>query len=157
MRQIAQNLFGAAALAQHFHRQRGVALAESLTGAVDQQGQMAESGHGFVEQVIEIYLLSGRGYEVASAHNFRDAHAGVVDHHSQLIGKGSVGTPHNEIATFGDKVKLLPPENQILELHLRMAHQEPHGHSRRQFYLPGHIGGTAFAAVYGSPVGGMGC
>ncbi len=77
-------------------------------------------------------LTRCRFQQIGPAHNFRDAHAGIVDHHRQLISRHIVAPPNDEVAEVPTRHKSLRPEMPVVKTNLlAIRNPKPPIRSRR--------------------------
>lgn len=103
----AEELLGRIALAEVPHIKRGVALGETLTGNIEEEGDVAEHGRLLAEKAEEVYLLGGREEEVAATDYLGDTRQSIVNDHGELVGPGSVTTAEDEVAAMLGEIDAL--------------------------------------------------
>ena len=83
-----------------------MAFGEASAGGVGHQVAVIKRGRGEAERAIEEQLAGSGGEEVRAAHDFGDAHGGVIHNDGELIGGDVIVTPDDEIAEMfaGDKL-----------------------------------------------------
>ena len=68
---------------------------------------MEKGGWRPTERLIKQQLAGGGFQEVLAAHDFGDAHLGVIDHHSELIRGDIIMTPNYEVAEVFTRQEVL--------------------------------------------------
>jgi hypothetical protein len=75
-----------------------VSFAELGPAGAGDQGQMIIGGGGIAEKALQMDLSRRGGKEIGPSDNLVHPGIGVVHHHGQLVGKGSVGTLNHEVS-----------------------------------------------------------
>ena len=125
--QVIQQGFRQVALFPVFQHTRGaVALGEFLALRVQDQGEMGILRRVMV-QGIENVDLPGRIVEVVvPAHYMGNAHIGIIHHHGQVVGRGTVGTGNDQIVQF-PVADHYPALDEIVDDHVAVQRVfEPH-------------------------------
>ena len=77
-------------------------------------------------------LPRSRLQQIRPAHDFGDAHRGIVNDHSQLVGGHIVAPPNNKIPKIAPRDKPLRSEMQIVKTNLlAIRHAKPPIHTAR--------------------------
>lgn len=107
MGQQTNYLFGSIALAKGSEVETLVALGESLTCFVAQQGDVVILRRGVAQEGEQILLLRYGEQKVSATDHLRDAHQCVIDYHGKLVSPCPVSTTENEIATLAGQIDRL--------------------------------------------------
>ena len=92
-----------------------------------QERTMGELRRFQPQQAVEVELPGGGREQVRAPHHFRHAHAGIVHHHRQLVGKHAVGTAEVEIPAVAEQVLGVGAHTAIGEGDVLVGHHETVG------------------------------
>ena len=111
------------------------------------------------QQTVKIKLPGGGREQVRAPHHLRHAHAGIVHHHSQLVGKHAIGAAEVEIPAVAEQVLGVGAHTAIGEGDVLIGHHETVGRGFL-FALLGDLlrrQPPAGAGIDHIAVGGVGC
>jgi hypothetical protein len=91
-------LRGCAAGAQKLQASTLLTLGQTLTGAIQVEGDMGKGRHGKSQGFKEQDLARSRSQQVGATYHLVDAHKSIVDDDGKLIGKDAVGSAQNKIS-----------------------------------------------------------
>ena len=114
---------------------------------------------GQAQQTVKIKLPHGGREQVCAPHHLRHAHAGIVHHHSQLVGKHAIGAAEVEIPAVAEQVLGVGAHTAIGEGDVLIGHHETIGRGFL-FALLGDLlrrQPPAGAGIDHIAVGGVGC
>ena len=86
---------------------------------------MVKPGRCQAQQMVKVQLPGGGIQQVSPPHHLRDAHGGVVHHHSQLIGKHPVRPPQQKITAVRRQIFLIPAHVAVRKAPSLVRHDQP--------------------------------
>ncbi len=90
-------------------------LAQFGAGRIDHQRVMEVGRFRQAEQSLQVQLGRGQVEQIGTADDLGHPLFGIVDHHSELVGKQAVGTPDDEITEVTSEVELMSAKVAVLK------------------------------------------